>query len=143
MTDEKPMDQGVEGPTEQTAETADEKVTEQQSEIPRSAAFDKPLENYTVKELKEIALALGTIQGVSAMKKQELIDVIKKEHGLPLKKERGTGVATIIDIKRQLKSLKKELASMHDAGERVPVIRLRKKMSRLKKKTRRMARQLA
>lgn len=135
MTDEKPMDQGMEESTEQVADTADEKVT--------VVKPDKPLEDYTVKELKEMALALGTIQGVSAMKKQELIDALKTEYGIPLKKERSADVVSIIDIKKQLKSLKQELASMHEAGQRAPAMRLRKKISRLKKKTRRMARQLA
>ncbi len=142
MTDEKPMDQRVEESTEQVAETADEKVTVEKPDKPQ-AAFDKPLDKYTVKELKEMALALGTIQGVSAMKKQELIDAIKTQYGIPLKKERSTGVVSVIDIKKQLKSLKQELASMHEAGQRAPAMRLRKKISRLKKKTRRMARQLA
>ena len=139
MSDEKTIEHGVD---EVTGETADEKVTEQTGK-PSGPALDKPLEKYTVKELKEIALALGTIQGVSAMKKQELIDVIKTEYGIPLKKERSTDVVTIIDIKNKLRSLKKEMASMHEAGQRVPAMRLRKKISRLKKKTRRMARQLA
>lgn len=142
MTDEKPMDQGVEESTEQVAETADEKVTVEKPDKPQ-AAFDKPLDKYTVKELKDMALALGTIQGVSAMKKQELIDAIKTQYGIPLKKERSTGVVSIIDIKKQLRSLKQELASMHEAGQRIPAMRLRKKISRLKKKTRRMARQIA
>lgn len=143
MTDDKPMDQEVEESTEQAAETADEKMRVEQPDKPRGAALEKPLEKYTVKELKDMALALGTIQGVSAMKKQELIDVLKAEYGIPLKKERGADVVSIIDIKKQLKTLKQELASMHEAGQRVPAMRLRKKISRLKKKTRRMARRIA
>jgi hypothetical protein len=143
MTDDKPMDQEVEESTEQAAETADEKMTVEQPDKPRGAALEKPLEKYTVKELKDMALALGTIQGVSAMKKQELIDVLKVEYDIPTKKERSTDVVSVIEIKKQVKSLKKELANMQEAGQRIPAMRLRKKISRLKKKTRRMARQLA
>jgi hypothetical protein len=142
MADEKPLDQEITEGTEQVVETADESGANRQSAPSGSTAFDKPLDKYTVKELKEMALALGTIQGVSAMKKQELIDALKIAYDIPLKKERSSEVVSILDIKKQIRSLKKELASLHEGGDRNPAVRLRKKISRLKKKTRQMARQL-
>ncbi|MBN2515229.1 MAG: Rho termination factor N-terminal domain-containing protein [Deltaproteobacteria bacterium] len=103
----------------------------------------KPLEKHTVKELKEMALALGSIQGVSAMKKQELIDAIKVAKGIPLRKERDASVVTIIDVKKRIKSLKEELAVMRETRDRNASNRIRRKLSKLKKKTRRIARQIS
>lgn len=103
----------------------------------------KPLEKHTVKELKEMALALGSIQGVSAMKKQELIDAIKVAEGIPLKKERDTSVVNIIDMKKRIKSLKDELAAVRETRDRNASKRIRRKLSKLKKKTRRFARQMS
>jgi hypothetical protein len=103
----------------------------------------KPLEKHTVKELKEMALALGSIQGVSAMKKQELIDAIKVAKGIPLKKERDTSVVSIIDVKKRIKLLKEELAVMRETQDKNASNRTRRKISKLKKKSRRLARQIA
>ena len=44
---------------------------------------EKPLEKLTAKELREMALAIGGIFGVHAMKKDELIAAIRKSKGLP------------------------------------------------------------
>jgi hypothetical protein len=100
----------------------------------------KPLEKHTVKELKEMALALGSIQGVSAMKKQELIDALKVAKGIPLKKERDTSVVNIVDVKKRIKSLKEELTVVREARDRNASNRIRRKLSKLKKKSRRLAR---
>jgi hypothetical protein len=103
----------------------------------------KPLEKHTVKELKEMALALGSIQGVSAMKKQELIDAIKVAKGIPLKKERDSSVVNIVDVKKRIKLLKEELAVMRGTQDKNALNRTRRKLSKLKKKSRRLARQIA
>ncbi|MBT8490866.1 MAG: Rho termination factor N-terminal domain-containing protein [Deltaproteobacteria bacterium] len=103
----------------------------------------KNLEKHTVKELKEMALALGSIQGVSAMKKQELIDAIKVAKGIPLKKERDTSVVNIVDVKKRIKSLKEELAIVRETQDRNTSNRIRRKVSKLKKKSRRLARQIS
>jgi len=103
----------------------------------------KNLEKHTVKELKEIALALGSIQGVSAMKKQELIDAIKTAKGIPLKKERDLSVVNIVDVKKRIKSLKEELAIVRETQDKNMLNRIRRKVSKLKKKSRRLARQIS
>jgi hypothetical protein len=103
----------------------------------------KPLEKHTVKELKEMALALGSIQGVSAMKKQELIDAIKIAKGVPLKKERDTSTVNIVDLKKRIKSLKENLAVVRETRDRHASERIRRKISKLKKKTRRLSRQIS
>jgi len=104
---------------------------------------EKNLEKHTVKELKEMALALGSIQGVSAMKKQELINAIKVVKGIPLKKERDTSVVNIVDVKKRIKSLKEELAIVREKQDRNTSNRIRRKVSKLKKKSRRLARQIS
>ncbi|RPJ03697.1 MAG: transcription termination factor Rho, partial [Deltaproteobacteria bacterium] len=49
---------------------------------------EKPLERLTAKELREMALGLPDIQGVHAMKKEELIAAIRKAKGLPEAEEK-------------------------------------------------------
>lgn len=114
----------------------------EEKEMAEEMLLNKPLEKHTVKELKELALSLETIQGVSAMKKQELIDAIKTVKGIPLKKERDATVAGIPGVKRRIKELKVELAGLREQGSNVEATKMRKTISKLKKKTRRLARQL-
>jgi protein-arginine kinase activator protein McsA len=103
-------------------------------------ADEKPLEKMTVKELKELALSMGTLQGVSAMKKQELIDAIKLERGIPVKARREKSPATIVQMKREIRSLRNVLTDVREAGDKTAAALTRKTISKLKKKTRRMAR---
>jgi len=55
------------------------KEEEQKAEIEEK---EKPLEKMTVKELREIALKLPDLTGVHAMKKDELLKVIKEAKGI-------------------------------------------------------------
>jgi protein-arginine kinase activator protein McsA len=123
---------------EKSIEESMDQVVEQPPERER----EKPLDKYTVKELKEMALAFGTIQGVSAMKKQELIDAIKAEKGIPIKKKRDTPAVNVINIKQEIRSLKEDLSALREQKQKAQAARLRKKISRLKKKTRRLAQQM-
>ena len=104
---------------------------------------EKPLEELTVKELKEMALALGGITGVSAMKKAELIQAIKEVKGVPVKEVREKPIETVVNLKQRIRVLKEAKESLSGAGERAKIDFLRRKISRLKKKTRRLARQKA
>jgi len=100
---------------------------------------EKPLEKLTVKELKEIALEMEVIQGVSAMKKEELIDAIKEVKGMPLKKVREKSIDTIVDLKQKMSALRERKAELREKGDKPGVARIRRRISRLKKRTRRMA----
>jgi len=104
---------------------------------------EKPLEKHTVKELKEMARAIEGIHGVSAMKKEELIDAIKAAKGVPLKTVRKKSVANIIDVKKKIKLLKQEVADIREKGDKIVARKIRKKIGKLKKRTRKMAGQLS
>jgi phage terminase Nu1 subunit (DNA packaging protein) len=104
---------------------------------------EKPLEELTVKELKEMAMTMGTITGVSAMKKAELIQAIKEAKGVPVKEVREKPIETVVKLKQRIRALKEEKGVFSKAGERAKIDFLRRKISRLKKRTRRLAREKA
>ena len=106
-------------------------------------ADEKPLEKMTVKELKELALSMGTLQGVSALKKQELINAIKVERGIPVNAKREKTPATIVETKRAIKSLRNVLTDVREKGDKTATAQTRRKISKLKKKTRRMSRRMS
>ncbi len=104
---------------------------------------EKPLEELTVKELKEMALAMGGITGVTAMKKDELIAAIRQVKGVPTQKTQAVPISTIVDMKNKMRELRLKRAELLEAGKRKETGPLRKRISRLKKKTRRLARKAA
>lgn len=108
---------------------------------------EKPLEKYTVKELKAMALEMEGISGVSAMKKEELIDAIKKAKGVPVEKVeekpvekvKEKPVESVVGLKNRIKELKSKRDELREKGVGAQVDFLRKRISRLKKRTRRLA----
>jgi cell division protein FtsX len=109
---------------------------------------EKSLEKMTAKELREMALGLPGIQGVHAMKKEELITAIraakgiteqepKKEKKAFVKKEKVT--LTVAELKQKVKELRAKREELLQ-GENLKMAEiLRRRVSRLKKKTRRAA----
>ena len=101
------------------------------------AKKEKPLEKMTTKELKELALEIPDISGVHGMNKQELISAIKESRGIvEEKKGKSTDVRA---VKKVIASLREEKIQAKEMGDKKRAQFLRKKMSRLKKKTRRAA----
>jgi len=129
---------------------------------------EKGLEEHTVAELKEIARETGKIEGISAMKKAELIEAIKAAQGgatesvekLPSepaadttpKEEKASrkpgkktekkpekGVETISSLKGKIVELKEKKAELREQGNKTGADRLRRRMNRLKKRTRKLA----
>ena len=101
-------------------------------------AKEKPLEKMTAKELREIALGIEGITGVHAMNKNELIKAIKEARGIVDEKKKTTSV-DVRAIKAKIKELKAKREEARAAGDKRMVDILRRKISRLKKKTRRAA----
>jgi len=109
---------------------------------------EKPLEKMTAKELREMAMGLPGVHGVHAMKKEELIAAIRtakgitepaprKEKAVVAKKEKT--VLTIAELKQKVKELRaKREELLQQRNWKMSEI-LRKRISRLKKKTRRAA----
>jgi hypothetical protein len=99
---------------------------------------EKPLDKMTAKELREVALGIEGMVGVHAMNKGELISAIKEAKGIVEEKKRDTSI-DVRAIKKRIRELRSEKEAMKEAEEKQKVQVLRRKISRLKKKTRRAA----
>jgi cell division protein FtsX len=98
---------------------------------------EKPLDKMTAPELKEIAATIPGVTGVTAMKKEELLVLIKKHRGIeedeaPAKK----ASPTLNTIKQKLVDLKALKAAAREEQDSKKVDILRRRINRLKKKTR-------
>ena len=109
---------------------------------------EKPLSKMTAKELREMALGMPGISGVHAMKKEELIVAIRAAKGITEEeptKEKHTApkkekvALSVPEMKQKIKEmrLKREEAFQQKNWKMAFV--WRKRISRLKKKTRRAA----
>lgn len=102
--------------------------------------FAKPLEKMTAKELREAALEIDGIVGVHGMNKPELIEAIKDAKGIvdePGSKKVDTGA--IRKTKAKIRELREVQEKAREAGDKKQVDVTRKRISRLKKKTRQLA----
>ena len=97
---------------------------------------EKPLDRMTAKELREMALGIEGIVGGHAMNKSELVAAIKEAKGIEAEKKRDKS-GDVRSIKKKIKELRSQKETMKEAGEKDKVQMLRRKISRLKKKTRR------
>lgn len=99
---------------------------------------EKPLEKMTSKELRELAMEIPDIVGAHGMNKAELISVIKQSRGIS--DEGGARKSgRVREIKKKIKGLKvKRAKALENEDERMSQI-LRKRIIRLKKKSRRAA----
>jgi hypothetical protein len=99
---------------------------------------EKPLDKMTAKELREIALKIPEITGVHGMNKAELLAVVKEERGMVDDSKKKSDVS-VRDIKKQIQALKTQKVEAQDQGDKAKATVLRRRISRLKKKTRRAA----
>ncbi len=108
---------------------------------------EKPLEKLTAKELREMALGIPGIEGVHAMKKEELLVAIRAAKGIPEpeKKERKPAAKkekvplTRAELKKKVQELRlKRQEALEQNDSKLSEI-LRKRISRTKKMTRRVA----
>ena len=101
-------------------------------------SLKKPLDKMTVKELREVALELPEITGVHGMNKAELLAAVKDAKGIvdtPVKKTS----AAVGSVKSQIKNFKKmREAALKEKNSKMATI-YRRRISRLKKKSRRVA----
>jgi len=99
---------------------------------------EKPLEKMTAKELRDLALTIPEITGVHAMNKEEVLAAIKKARGIredPKKK----GDRSIRQLKQKIKELRIKKEELRAKKDRKALDHLRRRISRLKKKTRKAA----
>jgi hypothetical protein len=100
---------------------------------------EKPLEKMTAKELRELGKQLPGITGVYGMNKAELISSIKKARGIEEDTTKKSSDASVREIKKRIKSLKaeREIALSNDEKKMADIYKRR--ITKLKKKTRRAA----
>ncbi|MDJ0668667.1 MAG: Rho termination factor N-terminal domain-containing protein [Desulfobacterales bacterium] len=104
----------------------------------KKEAKEKPLEKMTATELRELAKEIPDITGAHGMNKPELVTAIKQARGIEdtqKKKRRGS----VREIKAKIQQLKKDRAAALEAQDARRAAIYKRKISRLKKKTRRAA----
>ncbi len=111
---------------------------------------EKPLDKMIVKELKEIALEIPETIGVHAMKKDDLLALIKKHRGVKdkgdkvpaegLKKKRVKVVLDAKTLKGKIIQLREQKETARGQGDKKKISMLRRRIGRLKKQTRKIAR---
>lgn len=104
----------------------------------KKGAKEKPLDKMTVKELREVAKEMPEITGVHGMNKEELLAAVKKAKGIVEAPKKKANVSTK-ELKDQIKALKAQKTDARQSEDRKKIAIYRRKISRLKKKTRRAA----
>lgn len=97
---------------------------------------EKPLEKMTATELRELAKGIGGITGVHGMNKPELISAVKQARGI-VETKANSGDGSVRVIKQKLRALRAQRTGMPDDADPRQLQILRRRISRLKKKTRR------
>jgi protein-arginine kinase activator protein McsA len=99
---------------------------------------EKPLEKMTAKELRELGKQIPEITGVYGMNKPELISAIKKARGIE-EDTKKTSSASVREIKKKIKEFRaKRMDALENNDNKMAEV-YRRRITRLKKKTRRAA----
>jgi len=122
----------------------DEVQTENTKEETEQAG--KPIEQMTVKELRDLAKEVPGATGVHAMKKDELVALVMESKGkkeeAPAKKKKAKekkASLTVKDIKQKISGLKEEKKKAQETKDRDKIESLRRRINRLKKQSRKAA----
>ena len=108
-------------------------------EMTDTETIEKPLDKMTAKELREVAKEIPEITGVHGMVKADLLDAIKKARGIEVEPPKPTGSKDTLDLKKKIQSFKRERQSAIEAKDKRMARIYKRRVSRLKKKTRRVA----
>jgi hypothetical protein len=122
-------------------ETNAQETKPEEKKTEETAEKEKPLDKMTALELRDIARKIPGVDGVHAMKKQQLLEVVKKARGIE-DEEPAKKIAKEIDVKalkEKIARLKVEKAAAREAKDRQKVDVIRRRINRLKKRTRKAA----
>src|SRR5208337_5458302 len=97
---------------------------------------EKPLDKMTAKELRDLALSTGSMVGVHAMNKAELIAGIKEVRGIVDEKSRKKEV-DVRSLKAKIREMMDKREKAVEEGKKKLADSFRRRISNLKKKTRR------
>jgi hypothetical protein len=104
----------------------------------KKEAKEKPLDKMTATELREVAKEIPEITGVHGMNKPELVSAIKKARGI-VEEAGKKSDSSVREIKQKIKTLKARRDSAVEADDGKMAAIYKRRISRLKKKTRRAA----
>ncbi len=104
----------------------------------KKEAKEKPLDKMTVKELREVAKEMPEITGVHGKNKAELLSAIKQVRGI-VEEAPKKADASVRALKKKVRDLKKKRAEALESKDAKMSAIFRRRISRLKKKTRRPA----
>ena len=106
---------------------------------------EKTLDKMTVKELREVAAEIPEITGVHGMKKDELLGAIKDAKGIEVespkkeKKPKKASSGEKMTVKKQIQYFKSKRVDALASRDKKSATILRRRINRLKKKSRRAA----
>jgi hypothetical protein len=99
---------------------------------------EKPLEARTIKELREEALKIQGVQGIHGMNKEELLQALRQELGIPAPEKAKGG--NIRELKKKLQDMRTDRDKERAEGaDRKRLDILRRKIAKVKKLTKRAA----
>ena len=129
-------------------EESKEELKEENNEetTPKIPEFQKPLNKMTAPELREVGKEIPGVTGVHAMKKDELLSVIKEYYGIedeaPIKKKKKKTekpTVSVKELKAKIVQLRETKGDVRATKDRKKVDILRRRINRLKKQTRKVA----
>ncbi|MDY6953984.1 MAG: transcription termination factor Rho [Thermodesulfobacteriota bacterium] len=100
---------------------------------------EKPLDRMTAKELRDVALEIPEMTGVHGMNKAELLAGIKEARGIVDERKGKKADVSMREIKKKIQDLKAMKVQALEKQDKAQADILRRRISRLKKKTRRAA----
>ena len=102
----------------------------------KDATQAKALEKMTVKDLREMAMEIPGIEGVSGMKKEELLVAIKEAKGIKDETIKKAD-ASVAEIKKKIKAFKAQRQAALEGKDSKMATIYKRRISRLKKRSRR------
>jgi hypothetical protein len=104
----------------------------------KKEAKEKPIEKMTATELREVAKETPGITGAHGMNKAELLSAIRQARGIEEAGNKKTD-ASVREIKAKIKDFKSKRAAALEAKDSRMATIYKRKISRLKSRTRRTA----
>ena len=120
---------------------SEEIKNDKEQEETKELRLERPLDKMTAPELRDIAKEIPGVTGVHAMKKEELIRIIKEAKGIKDEKVTKGKIekAMIKGLKKKIKMLKVQKEEARKDRDREKIKILRRRINRLKKRTRKLA----
>ncbi len=134
--------------SEEITESVNEENKEEGQEKPpiKVPEFKKPLDKMTAIELREVAMEIPGVTGAHAMKKEELLPIIKEYYGIEdetpekgKKRKVQKAVASVHELKAKMGQLREKKKEVRAGKDRKQADILRRQINRLKKQTRQAA----